>query len=157
MKKGTKSKKEEVHQSEEGKEPEPDEEPTVSVVERDSIVVLKDGNGQQADFIVMGSYNKFYNKWFLASQDDKQALSLEQKNKKAVHLHFRKIEHDPAKLMIFTNIPKWKEMLLLMKCSNKLSFLKVKSLKSRASSQLSMKTEHLVQSASERKQVVVVT
>lgn len=110
---------------EKGKEPEPDEE--LTVVERDTIVVLEDANGQQADFIVMGIYNKYYKKWFLTSQDDKDALGSEQKNEKAVRLHVRKVEHEPANALY--KYLKWKAMLLLMKCSNKLS--SVKSLQSR--------------------------
>lgn len=46
--------------------------------------------------MVIGNFNKHYNKWFLMSQKDKEALAWEEnKKKKVVRLHVRKIIIDP--------------------------------------------------------------
>jgi len=70
----------------------------MTVVDRGTIVTLKDADGE---FKVLGVFNKFYNKWFLRNQSDKKALGLEQqkgdKKKGApVRLHVRKVAHNPA-------------------------------------------------------------
>lgn len=58
-----------------------------SIIERDVVVTLCAKDEVEHDYVVLGVYNKHYNKWFLMEQDDKEKLESEQKKEDGVRLH----------------------------------------------------------------------
>ena len=62
------------------------------IIERGSVVTLKDPPGNESTYVVLGFHNKHYNKWFLMmEQNEKQALASEQRKAK-LSLQTRHVE-----------------------------------------------------------------
>ena len=58
------------------------------------MVTLTETDGSQSDYVVMGIYNKFYNKWYLMDQNKNKAVQLGDSS--TVRLHVRKVKYDAA-------------------------------------------------------------